>query len=578
MICRIIQLFRLSFLTDLDSEVDRTWPSKSTDLTCRSRTGAFHSALTEIECDMVADEVRIRPGVQIVCALLVCGCDECGNSASSELTLAADLVESTGELVADDRGCRAGAGRPFESSDAPCACWPGYGGSPDRCLDVDECATEEPCPSGAECVNTAGGFYCNCSANSCRSNVGWAISIGGSEEDSVNDVAVRDSSVAVVGTFGGQLPAPWSVESVDEFSDGFLTLFLNRARVSTTRLGGADLDRATAVTFTAGEILVTGEYREGFSHGARTLRVGEYGRGGFVAAFDVDGSPGWARDLERIEDQVEVFQVAAAKDGGIYVGGRLGGLSGLPFCSRFSSDGEHEWITSLPGDGYVASLAVESGEVVIAGRFEGSLTVGSTELASAGGTDGFLVWLDSEGRVQRGIRVGTSKSDALDAVALTADGAVAAGFFGGQLEAAGRTHTAAGEADPFVMWVEPTGSITRFQRIATSGLGRVMGVGARDDGMVVVTGSLSGELGTDPITDVGGATQGFVVVVEPGGAIRNLAVLRSASIAHPRALALDGRRAWVGGLFRGNLDYPGGRLATNGDADGFLVELALPAP
>ncbi|OQX66965.1 MAG: hypothetical protein B6A08_17825 [Sorangiineae bacterium NIC37A_2] len=59
-------------------------------------------------------------------------------------------------------GCPRNASCVVEYDDAFCECDEGYEKDEGKCVDIDECALDEPCGDNALCVNKRGGYECSC--------------------------------------------------------------------------------------------------------------------------------------------------------------------------------------------------------------------------------------------------------------------------------------------------------------------------------------------------------------------------------------------------------------------------------
>lgn len=86
----------------------------------------------------------------------------------------------------------------------------------------------------------------------------------------------------------------------------------------------------------------------------------------------------------------------------------IGGLSTTnsgstdAFIVQYSSAGAPSWVVTIGGTGADSATGVAydtSGDVYVTGTFAGTVTVGATSLASAGGLDAYLVKISSTGSV-----------------------------------------------------------------------------------------------------------------------------------------------------------------------------------
>ena len=93
--------------------------------------------------------------------------------------------------------------------------------------------------------------------------------------------------------------------------------------------------------------------------------------------------------------------------------------------ARLDSAGKPGWAISAGSTGEERASAVaidSSGNVLVAGRFSGSITLGSVTLTSAGSTDIFVAKLDSAGKAVWAVRAGGAFSDSAEALALDSSG------------------------------------------------------------------------------------------------------------------------------------------------------------
>jgi len=192
-----------------------------------------------------------------------------------------------------------------------------------------------------------------------------------------------------------------------------------------------------------GGVIITGAYSGttiGFGPG-RELSGG----GGFVAKLNSSGTVLWSKGIG-------VSPVAATVDGSgnVIVAGNFWGtitLLGTESISSvggqdaiaigLNSSGEIQWRKTIGGTGSdtSTSIVVDSlGNVIVAGNFSGTTTNLGTgyNLTSAGGTDAFLVNINSIGQVQWSKALGGISNDSLKALVINSSGnlTVAGDFYG----------------------------------------------------------------------------------------------------------------------------------------------------
>lgn len=181
----------------------------------------------------------------------------------------------------------------------------------------------------------------------------------------------------------------------------------------------------------------------------------------FVARLSDAGAVRWLQSLEASE-RSEAIDLALSPDGRVVVAGLFDGsitLDGASRASRmsdvfvasWSADGSRRWVRTLGGvdDEERPSVSVGlRGEVFVGGGRHGALECEGDALPGDG-ADGFIARFDRDG-AQRGFVSLTSEGDdAVRDLVIDGDDALIAGV-GGALPLGGATHAAQGRGDGFV--------------------------------------------------------------------------------------------------------------------------------
>lgn len=124
------------------------------------------------------------------------------------------------------------------------------------------------------------------------------------------------------------------------------------------------------------------------------------------------------------------------------------------FVAKFDSDGEHIWSRRF-GDDHAqncyAAAVDASGNVVVAGYFEGAVDFGGGALTGAGGTDVFVARFSPDGSHLWSKRFGDgSDQRAWNTAVDPAGNAIVTGGFAGVIDFGGGTLTSAGGEDIFI--------------------------------------------------------------------------------------------------------------------------------
>lgn len=134
------------------------------------------------------------------------------------------------------------------------------------------------------------------------------------------------------------------------------------------------------------------------------------------------------------------------------------------FLAKLASDGTFLWVQQIGGTGSQAGVSVAAtpqGQVVLAGTYENSITVGGTGLLSNGGSDVFVAKFTASGTPMWATTMGGGSGDQVADVAVGDDGVVAVvGSFNSAAFAAGSTNlqnTDPGDEDLYVVTLDAFG-------------------------------------------------------------------------------------------------------------------------
>jgi hypothetical protein len=225
-----------------------------------------------------------------------------------------------------------------------------------------------------------------------------------------------------------------------------------------------------------------------------------------------------------------------------------------------------------------AGLAVATdaqGDVVVVGRFQGTIDLGGGPLASAGSDDLFVAKYLANGVFLWAKRFGDAASQRANGVAIDFAGNVfVGGGFDGVLDFGKTSLTSAGGGDGFVACFDSSGNFLWARSFGDAAAQEVLGVAADASGDVTVTGRMAGsaDFGGGPLPSAGG-TDAFVAQLDVSGSFLWAKVFGDAAAQEGRGVAADGNGAvWVTGRAAGTIDLGGGPLAAKGD-DVFVAKL-----
>ena len=285
--------------------------------------------------------------------------------------------------------------------------------------------------------------------------------------------------------------------------------------------GGPGRERATGVAPDRGGTV----YAVGQIEGQATLgpaRLASAGPDALVTSLDKTGRVTWAHTIGGPGPD-EARAVAILPEGDVFVVGSFSGTADFDpgpgrtelasaggtdvFVLRLTPAGEIVWARRLGGPQVDTGIdiAVDAKGVSVAGSFQGSLDTGAGRLESAGRTDGFLARLDPAGTPQWALRIGGPKDDEIRSVALEASGELwVAGSFEDRATigaGGGPGLESAGKLDGFLAQLGPDGKVLWSGRIGGKDEDAINAVAAGKGG-AWITGHFSGTADVDPGTAV----------------------------------------------------------------------------
>jgi hypothetical protein len=262
----------------------------------------------------------------------------------------------------------------------------------------------------------------------------------------------------------------------------------------------------------AGNVYAIGDFQGTVSFGGTTL-TSAGGYDVYVAKLTSAGTVAWAKRLGG-GGQDYVYGLALDRSGNVYVAGDFQGTAIFgtfsltttgsygAFVARLDGSGTVKWARGLTGSGEVDGygLALDgSGNVYVAGPFTGTAQFGASTLTSAGSYDVFVAKLSSAGAVQWGRRFGGSGWDvAGNALAVDGSGNVyVGGTFQGTSTFGTTTFTARGLYDGFLMELDGAGTVSWAKQLAGGDVG-VWGLAVDGAGTLDAVAYFQGTADLDP--------------------------------------------------------------------------------
>lgn len=322
---------------------------------------------------------------------------------------------------------------------------------------------------------------------------------------------------------------------------------------------------------------------------------------GIAAATALSAIPSeiWARRLGG-PGRERAAGVAPDRGGTVYTAGQIEGQATLgtaqitsagpdALVASLDTNGQVVWAHALGGPGADEARAVSilpEGDLFVTGSFSGTADFdpgpGRTELASAGGTDVFVLRLTPRGELVWARRLGGPLADAGLDIVVDPQGVSVAGSFQGTLEAGTSRLASAGKADGFVARLDLAGTPQWALRIGGPKDDEARSVAVEPRGELWVAGSFEDRatLGAEgaPSLEGSGKTDGFVARLGADGKLLWSGRIGGKGEDAINAVAAGQGGAWITGHFAGTADLDPGAEATSmssaGKTDTFVARLA----
>jgi VCBS repeat-containing protein len=451
----------------------------------------------------------------------------------------------------------------------------------------------------------------------------YARGMGGTGNDLVFGLAVAaDGSVTTTGYFSGTADFDPSAAVHPLVSRGGLDVFVSQLDASGNFAGafsvgsppssGHEAAWATA-TDADGNFYIAGEFTGAVDFGtngeaAYLLAAGSTPQG-FVAKYSPLGHLIWVRGF--LGQIASVRGIAVDDEENVYTTGifegtvdfdpgsgeeLLASAGGLDvFVSKLDAAGNHQFavrIGSTHADNAHGIALDADRNIYIAGSFQGTVDFDPSEevenRTSAGGEDGFVLKLDSQGLYQYAATMGGATNDVARAIAVDSQGnAYVTGNFTGtaDFEPGPGIHNlvSAGGDDIFVVKLNAAGNLAYAQRFGDnlSQIGR--GIAVDESGNAYVIGAFRGTVDFDPGAGTvnlssAGSDDIFILKLTAAGDYGFAARFGSTGVDIGYDIAVDDQgRVYATGSFSGTVDFDPGAgvapLTSAGGGDVFVVIL-----
>ncbi|MBL7998629.1 MAG: SBBP repeat-containing protein, partial [Candidatus Kapabacteria bacterium] len=292
---------------------------------------------------------------------------------------------------------------------------------------------------GSFSLTSAGGIDIAVIKYSVTGNILWAIRFGGSGDDSPSEIVLDSSGNILISGFF-QNTVTFGSTTLTSSSSTLSDIFVGKISPSgtwiwATRAGGSDCGGIDYVSSMAidgnGNVIVVGRSNAcSVNFGSINLSQspGSGGWFGYVSMINSQGTWQWARSFGCSGCYVNNSGVAIDKFNNVVIVGSMQGTITLGtttltsagsndgFVSKLNSSGEWIWATRIGTSSLEDLTFVDCdtlGDIYVTGSFTSTgLSIGSSTLNTAGNLDGLVAKLSSSGNWLWGVRCGGTNVDA----------------------------------------------------------------------------------------------------------------------------------------------------------------------
>ena len=222
-------------------------------------------------------------------------------------------------------------------------------------------------------------------------------------------------------------------------------------------------------------------------------------------------------------------------------------------------------------------IAVDSsGNSYITGNFYGTVDFGGGDVTSAGGSDIFVLKLNSSGTFQWVKTFGSTSSDLGYGIAVGSSGnSYITGYFNGTVDFGGGDITSAGSSDIFVLKLDSSGTFQWVKTFGSAASDYGYAIAVDSSGNSYITGYYGGTIdfgGGDVTTN--GNWDVFVLKLNSSGTFQWVNTYGGTSLDYGYGIAVDSSgNSYATGAFFFTVDFGGGDVTSAGGADIFVLKL-----
>lgn len=288
----------------------------------------------------------------------------------------------------------------------------------------------------------------------------------------------------------------------------------------------------------------------------------------YIALFTTDGAYQWSAAFNLGGGSL----LAAAVDSGdnVYVAGFFDGTTNFGgsalttagsydiFLAKYNSAGVHQWSKKFGGTSQDMGLSLvvdNANNVIVGGRFMGSVDFGGGALVSAGSYDAFIAKFNSGGTHVWSQRFGDALSQEVDGLGTSNGDVYAAGTFFGTVNLGGSALTSAGNSDIFLARFNSAGAHQWSQRYGDAATQTVIDVDA-DNQSVALVANVGGSINFGGSTLTGaGSTDIAIARFLVAGTHSWSKIYGDQDVQNAAAIDIAGGSIFVTGWFEGGINF-----------------------